>query len=173
MASSLSDVVSDGESSDCDTHPPLRDRLGALGRLPSQDDVCVRRSSGEWLFDDIDHHSIQLLTFTAGQEAVGARRRVDWDQAAKDVYPQQWREMTARAAGFLASHTVDALPFDRTVRAKLGSQLPGGGTRSSDERVRGACWALSAGVALALLDSGATLDMCGPDLRRCSAAAPV
>jgi hypothetical protein len=73
------------------------------------------------------------------------------------MYPSEWRKTVHRFAQFLSAHTADALPLDRAQLAAVGSSLPGGGTRSSDERVKMAASVLSCAVAVVLLDAGATL----------------
>ena len=53
-------------------------------------------------------------------------------------------------------HDAEHGDVDREELAKFGSSLPGGGTRSSDERVLMTSSVLASAVAVILLDSGAT-----------------
>jgi hypothetical protein len=98
-----------------------------------------------------------LIVFAFGDEARNLRD-VGWEQLANEVFPAQWRRTVNQFAQFLSAHTADSLPVDHTQLAKVGSSLPGGGTRSSDERASMTCSLMACGVAIALLDAGATLE---------------
>jgi len=158
MTRSVAAAIEDDKTSPFDTHPPLKERLDALGQLQASNVPLSSEPPASSLLDDLDGHARALLSFAAGDHTVRKLRAVAWDELAREVYPEGWRQIVARHAQFLTPHTVDALPIDRAELAKLGSSLPGGGTRSSDERVGMACNVIAAGVALNLLAAGATLE---------------
>jgi len=158
MTRSVNAEIEEDQSSPFDTHPPLKERLEALSRLPAPNVPLSSEPPASSLLEDLDWHARELLSFAAGEQAIKQLREIGWDQLASQVYTAGWRQTVARFAQFLSSHTADALPLDRAEYAKLGSSLPGGGTRSSDERVAMACNIVAAGVALALLATGATLE---------------
>lgn len=158
MTRGVAAAIEEDDASPFDSHPPIRERLDALGRLPAPNVPLSSEPPASSLLENPDWHARELLSFAAGDEAVRQLREIAWDQLASQVYAANWRQMVARFAQFLTPHTADALPTDGAEYAKVGSSLPGGGTRSSDERIRMACNIVAAGVALNLISAGATLE---------------
>ena len=155
IAKVIDEEAKTGESSRYDTHPPLRERLEALSRLPTPAVMADNRPASE-LLGDADRYARELIAFSFPEDAQHLRQ-IGWEQLAYDMYPAEWRKTVYQFAEFLSKHTADALPVDRAQLAAVGALLPGGGTRSSEERVSTACGVMSCGVAVALLDLGATL----------------
>jgi Zn-dependent protease with chaperone function len=155
IAKAIDRAAATGESSRYDTHPPLRERLEALARLSTPAAMADNRPASA-LLGDVDRYASELIAFAFPDDAKDLRQ-VGWDQLASEIYPREWRQTVHRFAQFLSAHTADALPVDRAQLIALGSSLPGGGTRGSEERLSTACGVLSCAVAVVLLDLGATL----------------
>ena len=154
----VSDEVQESESSLYDTHPPLKERLEALNRIAKPNVPFSSEPPAASLLEDVEQRARQLLAFKAGELAVQKLREIGWSQLASDAYPAGWRKTAWHFKEFLSPYTADTLPTDRNAYAKLGSSMPGGGTRSSDERVTMSCRVVAAAVAVALLDAGATVE---------------
>jgi Zn-dependent protease with chaperone function len=162
VSSAVSRIVSSaaahGESDPLDTHPPLRERLAALTKLPISKAPVTNDPPASTLLPDVESHARRLLEFVAGQDTCRKLKRVEWDHLAIEVYPKQWRASAAEFATFLKVFAADGIPAGRAAFIKAGAELVKPGQGDDDMRVARACQALSLGVAVALVDAGATPD---------------
>jgi Zn-dependent protease with chaperone function len=170
VSSSVTQLVATAESADdadaLDTHPPLRQRLAALAGISGSTPPAADDPPAETLLRDPEGHARRLLEFAAGTDFFVGLRRVNWMQVTAEVYPRRWQEAAQQHAAFLGRFTADALPGTRAEFESAGSGLvaieqsenPELAAIVSDIRVVRACQLLAVGVALALLDVGASLE---------------
>jgi heat shock protein HtpX len=162
VSSAVSRIVSSaaahGEADALDTHPPLRERLAALTKLPITKAPVTNDPLASTLLPDVESHARRLLEFVAGPDTCRQLKRVEWSHLAAEVYPQQWRAAATTFEKFLKGFTADALPADRSAFVAAGAQLVPPGQGDDDLRLARACEALSVGVAVTLLDAGAIPD---------------
>ena len=155
IAKVIDDQAATGEASRYDTHPPLRERLEALALLQPTPAVLADDRPAAELLGDVDRYAGELIAFAFPEDA-RTLRVVGWEQVASEIYPSEWRQTVQQCAEFLSAHTADSPP-DQKQLAAFGSLMPAGGTLSSAERTRIGCDVVARGVAVALLDLGATM----------------
>jgi Zn-dependent protease with chaperone function len=154
----VSTAATTGEAGAYDTHPPLRERLEAIARLPISKPPRTDDPSALTLLRDAEAHARMLLEFAAGRDEVRKLRQVQWADLATQVYPAQWRETASRFAPFLSGFTADGLPADRAGFVTAGRTLVQPGEGDDDARVARAAQVLALGIAVALLDAGAEVE---------------
>lgn len=137
-----------------DTHPPLRERLAALGHV---DVACPESSDAEAstaLLSDSDAYARRLMQPALGEDGVNALRPVAWEEVGRVVYATQWRHFVAHHVSFLAPLTIETLPAGRDALLHFAKpiRIPGGIENS--QRVAFAVALLGAAVATVLVDHG-------------------
>ena len=144
-----------GESDAFDTHPPLKERLAAIARLPQAGSVPADDPPAATLLPDVEGHARRLLEFAAGAERCRQLRRVEWEHLTTVVYPKNWRDAAAQFGPFLAKFTTDTIPSGRKAFAAAGAELADATLAEEDDKAHRAAQVLAIGVAVVLLEAGA------------------
>jgi Zn-dependent protease with chaperone function len=154
----VSAAAAHGEADPLDTHPPLRERLAALTKLPITKAPVTNDPPASTLLPDVESHARRVLEFVAGPDTCRRLKRVEWTHLATDVYPKQWRAAAAKFEKFLKGFTAEALPEGTAGFVAAGAQLVRPDEGGDDLRLARAAHVLSVAVAVVLLDAGATAD---------------
>ena len=158
VAARMADVLREAEAAvefaPFDTHPPLRERLAALGAPPH--DGELPRDLAVTLLDDPETVARSLLEFGAGPDAVAKLRSIAWAQVADAVIAPAWRSSLADHGRWLAQFTADRIPATTSELVAVGADLAGPReiAVASEERASRAGYLLGVGIACALLDRG-------------------
>jgi len=140
-----------------DTHPPLRDRLAALGPLP--DEVPGEQSGRAIeLIERVADVEERLLGWMIRGKPAANLRPLAWEAAGATVWVPSWRRFCAENAAVLRERTPETLPTTRADLLAVGHEI----ARSQPARdeatfLREANGLLGSALVLALLDSGWSL----------------
>jgi Zn-dependent protease with chaperone function len=138
-----------------DSHPPLRDRLVAAGRLPAgnepQDDHPAIS-----LIEDVPGLEAQLLEKLNPKQNVASLKLTPWEDVSHTIYVPGWRKYVGEYAELLAGVTAGSLPEKVKNLGQMGSQIrdPKGMLLTREQRARRAGDLLAAGFCLALITGG-------------------
>jgi len=138
-----------------DSHPPLRDRLLAAGRLPPgkepQDDPPAIS-----LIEDVTSLEGQLLQKLNPKQNVGNLKLAPWDDVGQNIYVPGWKAYVAEYAELLAGVTAGSLPEKVKGLSEMGDRIrdPKGMLLTREQRTQRAASLLGAGFCLALIAHG-------------------
>jgi hypothetical protein len=99
-----------------------------------------------------------VLAHEFGHYAAGDVRLGPWIYKTRAAIARTMESLSESWLAWIFDAYGNAPPTDPSVYAKLGSSLPGGGTRGTEERVMMACAIVASAVATVLLAAGATLE---------------
>jgi Zn-dependent protease with chaperone function len=138
-----------------DSHPPLRDRLAAAGRLPAGNEPDDDHPAIS-LLEDLTSLEAQLLEKLNPKQNVGNLKLTQWEEVSHTIYVPGWRKYMAEYAELLAGVTAGSLPEKVKELAEMGARIrdPKGMLLTREQRTRRAADLLAAALCLALLDSG-------------------
>jgi Zn-dependent protease with chaperone function len=138
-----------------DSHPPLRDRLLAAGRLPLGDDPQNDHPAIS-LLEDVTSLEAQLLQRLNPKQNVGTLKLTPWEDIGHTVYVPGWRKYTEEYAELLAGVTAGSLPEKVKDLLAMGSHIrdPKGMLLTREQRAQRAADLLAAGFSVALIGSG-------------------
>jgi len=146
VARSIETEESEGQSDPYDTHPPLRERVAALSRLPQGKPGDTRPAVS--LLGDPLRWERRLLAAAINEEWARSLKPVPWDKVVDAVYVPMWRQAVTGGARRLAGITVTRLPFAGRF-AREGSEFG-----EAEQAVLEQIHVVSAGLCLALLAAG-------------------
>lgn len=166
VARSVAEEMAEGKADPYDTHPPLRERIAALGGLP-RGDAPAGEPSALTLLDDVPSLERRLLATMAGDDAVAKLKPVAWEEAGDRVFLPQWRAAVQKHARGLGGLTPASLPQRAKPPRELARTILGLNARVPvpDERVQEAAGVLGCALAVALHAGGHAL--------RCVPGAPI
>ncbi len=154
----VTEALNSGTSDRYDTHPPLRERVAALARLPSgpppaEDPPALT------LLTEIAELERGLLVSMANEAEVGALKPLDWERVGREVYVPQWRGLAAKHSSALAGWTLGSLPQRVSSLDQVGRALARSAEALAPEEFeRVAISVLGAALASALDARGWELD---------------
>ncbi|MGD8375759.1 MAG: M48 family metallopeptidase [Acidobacteriota bacterium] len=164
-ASSIAGAVSEGirqemaggKHNPYETHPPLPERLAALGvdpaGLPRSGPPAIT------LLEHLPRLERELLTWFAEKQVIGSLQSVEWDAVGEKLYLPAWRRLRIKHADLLSGATIASVP---ELLPRLASQ-PEALSREGDPAIPGtdatrrASQVLGGVMVAALVDHGWTL----------------
>jgi Zn-dependent protease with chaperone function len=141
------------EADAADTHPPLRERLAALGA----GDIAAVPMTAEpatSLLSDPDHYARLLLVDAYGPTAVDNLKRIRWEHVAGSLLVAQWHAFAAAHRQWLAPLTLATIPRGREAVVKFASPMKIPGGIENSRRVAFAQALLGAALATRMIDLG-------------------
>jgi Zn-dependent protease with chaperone function len=138
-----------------DTHPPLRDRIAAVGRLAlgrQEPDGTLAIA----LLDGVDGMELQLLEAIDPDRNVSSLRSVAWERVGTEIYVPAWRDLARGYASLLADYTVERLPEAVAKLDEIARRMrdPQGMLLTRQQRVERAAQLLWRALAVTLWDDG-------------------
>ncbi len=106
-----------------DTHPPLRDRIAALNRLPAATQP-LDSAPAISLLDDIPKAELELLEFMAPDIPIRKFKPASWDRIGVEAYLPAWRSAVIQHQALLAGYTVAELPALVAKLREIAPRLP-------------------------------------------------
>lgn len=94
--------LADAKTNPYDTHPPLKERIAAVARLPAGD-VPEGEPAALSLLEDVPALEKRMLAAMAGEEKAGTLQAVTWTDVCERVYLPQWRELVQANAAPLSA----------------------------------------------------------------------
>ncbi len=146
-----------GRKDPYDTHPPLKERLAALDRLPPGVLPAAEDAPALGLLDRLPGLETDLLGAMAGPAKIRKLKPVAWDAVGGEVYLPMWTEHVGKHAAILKGVTAAGLPEAMADLPALGRRLGAGAKAPKDEAAGRAVALLGAALALALVREGWTL----------------
>jgi hypothetical protein len=153
MARFVEKEEKEGESNPYDTHPPLRERLAALERVPGPRFAADIRAAIELLADPVGLER-QMLDHLLVADYARKLEDVRWEDVGEDVYVPSWQETLAKdgsvfagiAVGDLADRLSDLDGFTKTLASR-----PQGSPEDQEAHAR---WLAGVALASALVRHG-------------------
>lgn len=140
-----------------DTHPPLRERLAALGAIDDTNGTeGIAVDPG--LLSDPDRYTRMLMAQAFGEEAVDALKPISWDRVADAVYVQQWRSFVLAHVQWLAPLTLETIPFGKAALVTFVQPMNIQGFTDNHQRLAYASGLFGAALAILMLDNGWRLE---------------
>ena len=156
IAAAIEEEMSSGTSDPYDTHPPLRDRVAALGpdATGAAPDPGPRAIT---LLDRVEEAEAQLVAFVSDAKAPASLPMITWEDVGPRVWPAIWRDRVREDGARLAGITPAQIP---AVVADLPAAAVGFGFaphRQAAEQGKGlgdVMQLLGTALSVALLDRG-------------------
>ncbi|HEV7764532.1 MAG TPA: M48 family metallopeptidase [Thermoanaerobaculia bacterium] len=155
ISSAVSKIVDEtlrgGEKNEYDSHPPLRERVEALGELASSE-VDASEEKAATLLRDLPRLEEALIASIFAGWFAEKVQPVTWEEAGTRVYLPAWRERATKHATILGELTPLALPsvargiVDFSARLKL--------TEEDGEHTEAAAVVVGSALAVCLHDLG-------------------
>ncbi len=138
-----------------DSHPPLRERLEAAGRLPAGNEPQDEHPAIS-LLEDVTSLEAQLLAKLNPKQNVGSLKLTPWEEVSHTIFVPGWRKYVEEHAELLAGVTASSLPEKVKGLAEMGSRIrdPKGRLLTREQRTRRAADLLAASLSLTLMASG-------------------
>lgn len=168
LRTSLEKRLREEKSKPYDTHPPLRDRIAAVEKLP--DDSAPQDSrNASCLLEDSREAEISFVENRIDDIRPGSLKYVSWDDLAVQVTIPSWRKFVSEYAEPLRGVTAESLPDEIPKLREIGSRIrdPKGMLLSPDQRTARAAGLFASALALAMIQHGWELQV-GPGLFRMS-----
>ena len=140
-----------------DTHPPLSERLDALGASATGSTLPEVEEPASALLSSADSFVDELMRRALGEGTLDALTPIQWSEVATTVYATQWRKSTARYQPVLSRIVIERFPASRHAFTTLASHLHIVGF--ADRRLGQVVAILGGAVAVRMLDAGWTPEM--------------
>jgi hypothetical protein len=161
MDRTVAEAMAEQERDPYDTHPPLPDRLAALGGLPALAPGVTedRRPAVELLGTTTALERELLLSLAVNPAKVAALVAIDWNDVGEKIYPTVWAETVERARPHLGGLRPGALTAEPAQYQNLARQILGAEAEGAPEQAlaRFGAGTLAAALALHLARSGWTV----------------
>jgi heat shock protein HtpX len=151
-----------------DTHPPLRDRIAAVQKLP--DGYALQDSQpASRLLENLQNAEILFVENCVDDLRPGSLNYVSWDEVALRVTIPGWQQFVSEYSEPLRGVTAESLPDQVPKLREIGSRIrdPKGMLLSPDQRTARAGGLFAAALALAMIRSSWDLQI-GPGMFRMS-----
>jgi len=155
VAAHLAKELSHPQKRPYDSHPPLRERLEAAGRLPAGNESADDHPATS-LLEDITGMEAQLLEKLNPKLNVSSLKLARWEELGETIYVPGWRKFVGQYAALLAGATAGSLPEKTKTAAEMGSRMRDakGLILKPQQRVQRARDLLATSLSLALMASG-------------------
>ena len=117
----------DAESSEFDTHPPMKERIAAIEQLKprrkpggAEEVAPVERLL---LLKDPDRHARALLEHNFGKDNIVKLKTIGWSEVGALVYAQMWQRNTTEHAKWLSTLNADQIPSNKKWFKDTGERL--------------------------------------------------
>lgn len=159
VASGLEKELSEAKTNPYDTHPPLRDRIAAMEKIPAE----AQEQSGEsalTLLSDPQAAELRFLESVNPKQAKDALRQVSWDEVGPMVMIPAWKASVREYAALLDDVTAESLAETAKNLGAIGSRMrdPKGMLLAPEQRKQRAGRLLGVALGLALLEKGWQLE---------------
>jgi heat shock protein HtpX len=168
LSKSLERRLREEKSEPYDTHPPLRDRIGAVQKLPDNSAPQDSRTAS-CLLENLREAELSFVENRSDDLRPGSLKYVSWDDVAIRVTIPGWQQFVSEYAEPLRGITAESLPDEVPKLRQIGSRIrdPKGMLLSPEQRTTRAAGLFAAALALAMIRSGWELTV-GPGLFRMS-----
>jgi Zn-dependent protease with chaperone function len=139
-----------------DTHPPLGERLAAVGEAEEARGTAIDEVPAITLLRELPQLERSLLMFVTSDAATGKLPATSWEAAPGRVLPRLWRAVTFDHCLGLPAMTVADFAAQRDLGQLVRALKVKGG--DADERRQRAAWMLGAMLAFRLHENGFRVD---------------
>jgi heat shock protein HtpX len=166
ISKSLETRLREEKTKPYDTHPPLRDRIAAVQKLP--DDSAMQDSEPAiCLLENLKNAEILFAENYVDDIRPGSLNYVPWDEVALRVTIPGWQQFVSEYSGPLMGVTAESVPDQVPKLREIGSRIrdPKGMLLSHDQRTARAGGLFAAALALAMIRNGWEIQV-GPGMFR-------
>jgi heat shock protein HtpX len=151
--------IAEGKTEPYDTHPPLRDRIAAIGRLGFEQSEQDREMSLS-LLGQAESAELQFLELMNPNLAKNSLRHVGWDEIGRTVTIPSWKAAVGEYAAMMNGITAGSLPEVVKTLPQMGSKIrdPRGMLLTPQQRTQRARQLFGMALGLALLEKGWELE---------------
>jgi Zn-dependent protease with chaperone function len=135
-----------------DTHPPLSERLDALGSSDTAMALPDVTEPASILLSSPDGFTNELMQRALGEQLMHALTPIQWRDVATTVYATRWRAATAHYRPVLSRIVLEKFPGNRNAFMTLAGHLHLVGF--SEQRLAHVVAILGGAVAVRMLDAG-------------------
>ena len=135
-----------------DTHPPLSERLEALGSSGAAAVLPDVIEPTSMLLSSPDGFTNELMRRALGERTIHALTPIQWRDVATTVYADRWRMATAHSRPVLSRVMLEKFPANRNAFMALAGHLHVVGF--SEQRLGHVVAILGGAVAVRMLDAG-------------------
>jgi heat shock protein HtpX len=155
VAKSLETRLRDEKTQPYDTHPPLRDRIAAVEKLPDSP-ASQDSQPASTLLENAQETEMRFVEKRISDIAPGSLAYVMWDDVAQKVTIPDWKQYVAEYAEPLRGVTAASLPDQLGRFREIGSRIrdPKGMLLSPEQRTGRAAGLFASALALALIRKG-------------------
>jgi Zn-dependent protease with chaperone function len=150
MNRSLEAQLAEGKADPYDTHPPLRERIAAIARLP-EGPAQSQELPAVSLLEDVSALERELLAQLAGADKAAQLEPIVWGEVGARVYIPLWTRLVRFNASRLKGLTPDSLSNVAANLKAFGKTLVDPSNETPDDENAAALADAVAGAALALL----------------------
>ena len=152
----LDEELKEGKTNPYDTHPPLRERIAAVEKLPPGD-FGSDDPPATTLLADVPALENQLLATMVKPDAAGKLKPIDWNDVCAQVYLPQWLTLVKANTEVLSGITPESLPQFAADLKTFGKRCRDhSGEKPDDESAEGlACGVVGAVLTVLLVNRGA------------------
>jgi Zn-dependent protease with chaperone function len=154
----LEKEIREAKTSPYNSHPPLRDRIAAVQKLPTGS-IPQNANAARSLLDHADALELRFLEKMNPDMKPGTLKCVSWDEMGMRVTIPAWKKFTSQYGSELEGVTAESLPDQIPKLRQIGSGIrdPKGMLLDPEQRTQRAGNLFAAALGLALLDQGWTL----------------
>jgi Zn-dependent protease with chaperone function len=158
VQSGIETEIREGKPDPYDSHPSLKDRLGAAEGLPFPAQP-EDRNTALTLLDNPELEEVRFLEAMNPDMPRNSLRPVRWEEQAGKVLIPSWQKAVAEYASLLHGISVETLPATLGNVRQMAREIrdPKGRLLSPDQRADHVRFLLGAALALTLIDNGWTL----------------
>lgn len=151
--------IAEGKAKPYDTHPPLGDRIAAIGDpgvTPGKDDG----KPAVTLLDDVESTELQFLEGANPGLAKNSLRHVDWSEIGEKLIIPVWKAAVNEYAAMMEGITAGGFMEVASKLPQMGSRIrdPKGMLLTPNQRAQRAGQLLAMGLGLAMLENGWELE---------------
>jgi len=137
-----------------DTHPPLADRLAALGSSPAAADAD-KVEAPDTFVPEPEQEVRALLEHHFGSDAISQMKPIAWESVPQQVYAGTWTRLADRYRQWFGTMTMDQIPSGKRPYSEMGARLEQTGEIiDSEQRIGRAVQLMTAGLGAALIGAG-------------------
>jgi len=159
VAKGIEKEIAERKTKPYDTHPPLRDRIAAIEKLPSSSEE-EENAPALSLLNQPESAEQKFIEQMNPKLAKNSLRHVGWDEIGRIVLIPSWKARVIEYAKLLEGITAGSLPEAIRRLPRIGSQIrdPKGMLLAPQQRTERAGHLLATALGLALLDNGWQLE---------------
>jgi heat shock protein HtpX len=149
--------IAEGKTEPYDTHPPLRDRIEAIGKVDAPMGEPQAEMASSLLSEGAELQFLEMMNPKLPKDSL---RQVSWDEVGRRVTVPSWKAAVGEYAPMMVGVTAGSLPEVVKKLPELGKRIrdPHGMLLTAEQRAQRAGQLFGMALGLALLANGWELE---------------